>query len=104
MQIEPMICMALFPVLLTAGDSIDLQLETKGLADGTDYEKITSARKLAPTEFTVHPQLGYITLTRKLQNDEALAVAYEYTYNGRRIKLGNFQSTMQISKTMKSSS
>ncbi|RAW03505.1 cell surface protein SprA [Pseudochryseolinea flava] len=47
-----------------------------------DYEKINGARKLSPTEFTFHPQLGYITLSRKLQNDEVLAVAYEYTYNG----------------------
>jgi cell surface protein SprA len=55
---------------------------------GTDFEKITSARKLNPTEFTFHHQLGYITLTRKLQNDEALAVAYEYTYNGQSFKVG----------------
>jgi cell surface protein SprA len=52
------------------------------LQSGIDFEKITGARKLAPTEFSFHPQLGYITLTRKLQNDEALAVAYSYTYNG----------------------
>ena len=56
--------------------------------NGTDYEKITGARILNPTEYTFHKQLGYITLTRKLQNDEALAVAYEYTYNGRNYKVG----------------
>ncbi|NJM26925.1 MAG: cell surface protein SprA, partial [Bacteroidia bacterium] len=49
---------------------------------------ITGARKLAPTEYTYHRQLGYITLTRKLQNDEALAVAYEYTYNNQVYKVG----------------
>ena len=59
-----------------------------GLVNGTDYEKITGARKLATTEYTFHQQLGYITLTRKLQNDEALAVAYEYTYNGRAYRVG----------------
>ena len=58
------------------------------MENGTDFEKITSARRLAPTEYTVHPQLGYITLTRKLQNDEALAVAYEYSYNGRPYTVG----------------
>ncbi|MBL0742314.1 cell surface protein SprA [Chryseolinea sp. Jin1] len=58
------------------------------MVNGTDYEKITGARKLSPTEFTFHQQLGYITLTRKLQNDEALAVAYEYTYNGRAYRVG----------------
>ncbi len=59
-----------------------------GLANGTDFEKITGARKLSPTEFTFHPQLGYITLARKLQNDEVLAVAYQYTYNGRPYTVG----------------
>jgi cell surface protein SprA len=58
------------------------------LVNGVDYEKITGARKLNPTEYTIHPQLGYITLTRKLQNDEALAVAYEYTYGGRPYRVG----------------
>ena len=56
--------------------------------NGLDFEKITTARKLNPTEYTVHSQLGYITLTRKLQNDEALAVSYEYTHNGTPYKVG----------------
>jgi cell surface protein SprA len=56
--------------------------------NGTDFEKITGARKLNPTEYTFHRQLGYITLTRKLQNDESIAVAYEYTYNGRPYTVG----------------
>jgi len=58
------------------------------LANGTDFEKITSARKLSASEFTFHNQLGYITLQRKLQNDEALAVAFEYTYLGQVYKVG----------------
>jgi cell surface protein SprA len=58
------------------------------LVNGTDFEKINSSRRLSPTEFTFHKQLGYITLSRKLQSDEALAVAYEYTYNGRNYKVG----------------
>jgi len=56
--------------------------------NGTDFEKITGARKLSPTEFTYHSQLGYITLTRKLQNDEAIAVAYQYTHNGKAYRVG----------------
>ncbi|CAN5391011.1 cell surface protein SprA [soil metagenome] len=74
-----------------SSDGINAQLENlypQGYVNGTDFEKITSARKLALTEFTYHKELGYITLQRKLQNDEALAVAYEYTYNGRSYKVG----------------
>jgi len=66
----------------------DLAGTFPGFTNGTDFEKITGARKLSPTEFIFHSQLGYISLTRKLQNDEALAVAYEYTHNGRQYKVG----------------
>jgi len=72
-------------------DGVNQELENAyGMENGTDFEKITGSRKLAPTEFTYHPQLGYITLTRKLQNDEVLAVAYEYTYTytGKSYKVG----------------
>ncbi len=70
-------------------DAIDDHLtKDLGLTVSLDYEKITSARKLAPTEFTFHKELGYITLSRKLQNDEAIGVAYEYTYNGVRYQVG----------------
>ncbi len=60
----------------------------KGLVLGTDFETVTSARKLATTEYSFNAQLGYLTLQRKLQNDEALAVAFEYTYNGQVFKVG----------------
>jgi cell surface protein SprA len=68
-------------------DAVDADLKNAGF-QGSDYVKITSARKLAPTEFTFHKELGYLTLSRKLQNDEALAVAFEYTYNGQVYKVG----------------
>jgi cell surface protein SprA len=69
-------------------DNINELLATGNFTNGTDFEKITSARKLAATEFSFHAQLGYLTLQRKLQNDEALAVAFEYTYNGVAYKVG----------------
>ena len=66
-----------------------------GLVKGTDFELITSARKLDPNEYTFHQMLGYISLNRKLQNDEALAVSYEYTYNGQRFKVGELTEDYQ---------
>ncbi len=50
--------------------------------DGTDYTYLKSARKLAASEFTFNPDLGYITLQSKITPDIALLVAYQYTYNG----------------------
>lgn len=69
-------------------DQINDALKGLKLENGTDFEKITSARKLSPTEFSFNNQLGYISLQRKLQNDEALAVAFEFTYNGQQYKVG----------------
>ncbi len=69
-------------------DTISGVLTGYNFVSGTDFAKLNSARKLAATEFTFHKELGYITLQRKLQNDEALAVAFEYTYNGRVYKVG----------------
>ncbi len=79
-------------------DDLEGLFATNPLVNGTDFEKITGSRKLAPTEYSVHQQLGYITLTRKLQNDEALAVAYEYTYNGRVFKVGELSEDYSILK------
>jgi cell surface protein SprA len=59
---------------------------------GSDYEKIESARLLSTTEYTYNSQLGYISLTSRLQSDEVLAVAFEYTYNGNVYQIGEFSS------------
>ncbi|MFA0962389.1 cell surface protein SprA [Roseivirga sp. BDSF3-8] len=53
-----------------------------------DYVITANARKLTDREFYFNPQLGYISLSRRLQNDEMLAVAYEYVYNGQAFKVG----------------
>ena len=63
-----------------------------GFQIGRDYEKIENARKLTTSEYTVNEQLGYISLNVALNNDEVLAVAYEYTYNGEVFKVGEFST------------
>ncbi|WP_291725862.1 cell surface protein SprA [Bernardetia sp.] len=65
------------------------------LENGTDYSFLRSARKLSNNEFTFHPQLGYISLQQPLRNDEILAVAYEYTYNGQIFKVGELTEDYQ---------
>jgi len=61
---------------------------------GRDYEKIESARLLTSSEYTFQPQLGYISLRTPLQADEVLAVAFEYTYNGKAYQVGEFSSNI----------
>ncbi len=63
-----------------------------GFQIGRDFEKIENARKLTEREYTVNRQLGYISLNVALNNDEVLAVAYEYTYNGEVFKVGEFST------------
>lgn len=60
------------------------------VTEGRDYVKLENARKLNETEFKFHPQLGYISLNQPLNNDEVLAVAYEYTIGGKVYKVGEF--------------
>lgn len=59
---------------------------------GRDYEKIENARRLTEREYTVNRQLGFISLNVALNNDEVLAVAYEYTLNGVVFKVGEFST------------
>ena len=50
--------------------------------EGTDYSVLENARKLETSEFTLNSQLGFISLNRRLNDGEVLAVAYEYTVAG----------------------
>ncbi len=73
-------------------DNIDQFLQNDfNMEKGRDFEIVSPARKLDPKEYTFNAQLGYLSLFRKLQNDEVLAVSYEYTFNGKRYKVGELQ-------------
>jgi len=64
-----------------------------GLNARFDYQKIELARKLQPDrDYVLHPQLGYISLVQELQPNQVMAVAFEYTYNGRSYKVGEFSN------------
>tara|TARA_R110001632_G_scaffold44744_2_gene113623 strand:- start:5892 stop:13055 length:7164 start_codon:yes stop_codon:yes gene_type:complete len=55
---------------------------TYGMSQGSDYSLLQNARKLQPNEFTLNSQLGFISLNRRLNDGEVLAVSYEYTVIG----------------------
>ncbi|WP_035677249.1 T9SS outer membrane translocon Sov/SprA [Flavobacterium limnosediminis] len=58
--------------------------------EGRDYAKLENARKLAPSDYTFHPQLGYISLNQRLANDEVLAVAFQYSIGDEIYQVGEF--------------
>ena len=77
-------------------DSGSRALESSiGIRKGVDFEQINGARRLDSKEFFFNPQLGYLSLFRRLQNDEVLAVAFEYTYNGKVYKVGELTEDYQ---------
>ena len=57
-----------------------------------DYEKLERARLLSPTEYTFHPQLGYISLNSIIGPDEVLAVAFQYSIGNEIYQVGEFSS------------
>lgn len=58
--------------------------------DGTDYVLLENARKLSENQYTIYPQLGYISLNQRLNNDEVLGVAFQYTVGGQVFQVGEF--------------
>ena len=88
------------PKLITSGGGLlnsnvrDIVTSSAGfnntVDEGTDYSKLENARKLAPNEYTLNPQLGYISLQQRLANDEVLAVAYQYTIGADVYQVGEF--------------
>ncbi len=64
------------------------------MQQGRDFSVLENAIKLRPDEYTIHPQLGVISLNRRLADSDVLAVSYEYTVNGdsKVYKVGEFTS------------
>ncbi|WP_170226953.1 T9SS outer membrane translocon Sov/SprA [Luteibaculum oceani] len=68
-------------------------LEAKGYVSAVHFEKLESARKLRDSDFSLNPRLGFITLnSQPLNNDEVLAVAFEYTLNGETYQVGQLST------------
>jgi cell surface protein SprA len=55
-----------------------------------DFEIIQNARRLNPSEFTFNNRLGFISINQAINNDQTIAVAYQYTYNGQVYQVGEF--------------
>lgn len=62
------------------------------MAQSVEYEKLQNARLLTSNEYTYNSLLGFVSLNQSLNNDEVLAVAYQYTYNGKTYQVGEFST------------
>ncbi|MRI62536.1 cell surface protein SprA [Ornithobacterium rhinotracheale] len=77
---------------------------------GEQYLVHENVRKLSPTEFQFFPELGYISLNQPLNDNELLAVSFQYTLTsqpGKSFMVGEFsdqQKDLLIAKLIKSNS
>ncbi|SRX53012.1 cell surface protein SprA [Aequorivita sp. CIP111184] len=62
------------------------------VSEGVDYVTLENARRLDSGEYSLNSQLGYISLNQKLNNDEVLAVSYQFTVNGKVYQVGEFSN------------
>ncbi len=76
--------------IATVDDGFDINTGYQ-VNQGFDYAILENARKLETgRDFQFDSQLGYISLNQRLSNDEVLAVAFQYTYNGEIFQVGEF--------------
>jgi len=78
---------------------------SEAFVDGEQFIFNRKARRLASSEYTYHPQLGYISLNQKLNDQQLLGVSFSYTVNGRSqvYKVGEFseESPVLVTKLLK---
>lgn len=67
--------------------------------EGSDYEVLENARKLDDSEYEFNTKLGYISLNQPLENDEVVAVAFQYTINGNVYQVGEFSNEGDFSSS-----
>ncbi|MDN6309109.1 MAG: cell surface protein SprA [Psychroflexus sp.] len=61
------------------------------VSEGRDYAVLENARELRSNDYTLYPELGYISLNQRLSNDEILGIAFEYkTTDGKVYQVGEF--------------
>ncbi|MDE3741430.1 cell surface protein SprA [Maribacter polysaccharolyticus] len=78
-------------------------LSTYKMNQGYDYAILENARKLTDgSDYDYNSQLGYISLNQQLSNDEVLAVAFQYTYNGSVYQVGEFANSSSDATTVSS--
>ncbi|RNA60535.1 cell surface protein SprA [Chryseobacterium nematophagum] len=79
--------------------------DTNPYDNGEQYIFNRKARRLNTNEYTLQPQLGYISLNQKLNENQLLAVSYSYTVNGNNqvFKVGEFseESPVLVTKLLR---
>jgi len=91
----------ILPALRNTPDARYLDKTVKTLQDPPfnfelqrDFEKV-QARRLSANEYRYNPDLGTVSLNIRLDQDEVVGVAYEYTYNGKVYQVGELSQDIE---------
>lgn len=84
------------PAIRGIDQAVSILQNDFGLQQAKDFEKV-SARKLKPQEYTVHPELGIISLNVNVLPDQVVGISYQYAYNGRNYKVGELSANSATS-------
>jgi len=68
------------------------ELQALGFVNGVDFEKYENAKLLNSSAYTLNAQLGYVSLNSRLNSDDILAVAFQYTLDGQVYQVGEFST------------
>ncbi len=72
--------------------TVKSELKSKGFNEGDDFAILENAKLLKSNEYVFNPRLGYISLNQRLNNDEVLAVAFQYTVGDKVFQVGEFSN------------
>ena len=90
-KLDPTSLNQFYPGVRNIAD-VNAVLVNSGFVEATEFVELANARKLAPNEYFFHPQLGYLSLNQALNQDEVVAVSYQYVANGRTYQVGEFSN------------
>lgn len=71
---------------------VNAELNGAGFEEAIEYAELSNARRLRSSEFDFNPQLGYVSLNTSLNQDEVLAVSFQFTAGGKTYQVGEFST------------
>lgn len=90
-QLDPASITGQYPGIRNIGDA-NATLNSAGFVEATEFVELTNARKLQTSQYKLDPQLGILSLNEALNQDEILAVAFQYTAYGQTYQVGEFST------------
>lgn len=75
-------------------DNAASSLRELGLVEGEDFT-IVQARKLNPDEYTINPKTGFLSLRRRVSDQETIAISYQYSFGGENFQVGEVTQDYQ---------